>query len=387
MLLKELTIICLISILNGQVEDECCPFKVVGEIDYTHVGEISDPQFYGCSNGCVYKSVDGNPNSQYCFKPGPLNSECVSRIPSLGDFAFLITGGQSAEKKVEVYSSTGNKICNLQDLPEDRFGHTLNQNIACGGVDPQVRQSCVFYESGTWNDFTWELNNPRKRHVSWKRPNGDIYLMGGGNNEYTTEIISTSASQSIEGFNLEHPVMEACAIQFDDYVIITGGTNSLGIVSKYTDNGFVEDLPNLLSGRYGHGCGHYTNENDELVLLVTGGTTGTVQQGTGTFFSSTEILVVGETEWKFTGDLPTKRRHLRGVSFQNRIFMTGGRHFEENATEPTPINEVVEFNTKEGKWVVNGALNFVRNYHAIDVIPLEDVFPYCKENPIKMYGS
>ena len=92
-------------------------------------------------------------------------------------------------------------------MPEDRFGHTLNQNIACGGVDPQVRQSCVFYESGTWNDFTWELNNPRKRHVSWKRPNGDIYLIGGGNNEYTTEIISTSASQSIEGFNLEHPIM------------------------------------------------------------------------------------------------------------------------------------------------------------------------------------
>ena len=57
--------------------------------------------------------------------------------------------------------------------------------------------------------------------------------------------------------------------------------------------------------------------------MVTGGTTGNVQPGIGTFFSSTEILVVGETEWKFTGDLPTKRRHLRGVSFQNRIFMTG----------------------------------------------------------------
>ena len=61
---------------------------------------------------------------------------------------------------------------------------------------------------------------------------------------------------------------EACAIQFDDYVIITGGTNSLDIVSKYTDTGFVEDLPNLLSGRYGHGCGHYTNENNELVIHI-----------------------------------------------------------------------------------------------------------------------
>ena len=59
---------------------------MVGETDYIHVGEIDDPKYYGCTNGCVYKSVYGNPNSQYCFKPGPLNSECVSRIPSLGDF-------------------------------------------------------------------------------------------------------------------------------------------------------------------------------------------------------------------------------------------------------------------------------------------------------------
>ena len=58
--------------------DKCCPLKVVGGIDYKHVGEIDDPTFYGCSNGCVYESVYGNPNSQYCFKPGPLPSECVT---------------------------------------------------------------------------------------------------------------------------------------------------------------------------------------------------------------------------------------------------------------------------------------------------------------------
>ena len=61
---------------------------------------------------------------------------------------------------------------------------------------------------------------------------------------------------------------EACSIQFDDYVIITGGTYSLDIVSNYTDNGWEKYLPNLLSGRYGHGCGHYTNENNELVIHI-----------------------------------------------------------------------------------------------------------------------
>ena len=109
---------------------------------------------------------------------------------------------------MEVYSSSGDKICNLQDLPEDRAAHTLNRNILCGGTDQSVKKSCVFYESGIWKDFTWELNQKRLRHVSWMKPNGDIYLMGGGaNQENTTEIISISASQSIEGFNLEHPIM------------------------------------------------------------------------------------------------------------------------------------------------------------------------------------
>ena len=60
-------------------------------------------------------------------------------------------------------------------------------------------------------------------------------------------------------------IREACTIQFDDYVIITGGKNSKETVSKYNDNGFSNDLPPLNTGRYGHGCGHYINEKDELV--------------------------------------------------------------------------------------------------------------------------
>ena len=64
-------------------------------------------------------------------------------------------------------------------------------------------------------------------------------------------------------------------------------------------------------------------------------------------------------------------------SAKNLSVISGGRHFEGNATVPVPINEVVEFNTKDGQWMVNGAMNFSRNYHAIDVIPLEDVFPHC----------
>ena len=39
------------------------------------------------------------------------------------------------------------------------------------------------------------------------------------------------------------------------------------IVSNYTDDGWTEDLPNLSFGRFGHGCGHYMNENSTLVKI------------------------------------------------------------------------------------------------------------------------
>ena len=63
----------------------------------------------------------------------------------------------------------------------------------------------------------------------------------------------------------------ACSIQFDDKVIITGGihkftSSSSTTVSVYTMEGWIEDLPDLLQGRNYHGCGHYNDDNNEEVI-------------------------------------------------------------------------------------------------------------------------
>jgi hypothetical protein len=42
-----------------------------------------------------------------------------------------------------------------------------------------------------------------------------------------------------------------------DSVIITGGINTKQVVSRYGMDGFIEDLPQLVVGRYDHGCGSY----------------------------------------------------------------------------------------------------------------------------------
>ena len=39
-------------------------------------------------------------------------------------------------------------------------------------------------------------------------------------------------------------------------------------VSVYHIGGWVEDLPDLNTGRWGHGCGHYVDNNNDIVRLV-----------------------------------------------------------------------------------------------------------------------
>ena len=66
----------------------------------------------------------------------------------------------------------------------------------------------------------------------------------------------------------------ACSIQFNEKVIVTGGYYTgttfytTRIVSVYNIGGWVEDLPDLNTGRRNHGCGHYVDNNNDIVRLV-----------------------------------------------------------------------------------------------------------------------
>ena len=57
----------------------------------------------------------------------------------------------------------------------------------------------------------------------------------------------------------------ACTIQLDDKVVVTGGYDIETKVSVYSISGWVEDLPDLNTGREQHGCGHYADENNNIV--------------------------------------------------------------------------------------------------------------------------
>ena len=61
----------------------------------------------------------------------------------------------------------------------------------------------------------------------------------------------------------------ACSISLTDAVIITGGSSTLNIVSRYSRDGWVEDLPSLKVGRYGHGCSQYLSGGEQVRLTMT----------------------------------------------------------------------------------------------------------------------
>ena len=57
----------------------------------------------------------------------------------------------------------------------------------------------------------------------------------------------------------------ACSIPDGDSVVGTGGQHSKGNVVRYNEDGFVEDLPDLITGRFSHACSWYINSQDKMV--------------------------------------------------------------------------------------------------------------------------
>ena len=52
-------------------------------------------------------------------------------------------------------------------------------------------------------------------------------------------------------------------------MILTGGEYTLNKVSVFDKNGFVEQLPDLLTGRRDHACGIFINNDKNKVLNQT----------------------------------------------------------------------------------------------------------------------
>ena len=120
--------------------------------------------------------------------------------------AILVVGGYSSltkgSKSVEAITTDGTPLCKLPDLPDHRSDHTIDNNIMCGGSSTQT--SCLSYVAGNWTKYGNDLKTKRYHHVSWRKPNGKVVLIGGTFNWKTSEVVSSSGHQ--KGFDIKHEV-------------------------------------------------------------------------------------------------------------------------------------------------------------------------------------
>lgn len=83
--------------------------------------------------------------------------------------------------------------------------------------------------------------------------------------------------------------------------------------------------------------------------------------------SSTEMLVIGDSEWVLAGPLPQARWGVRAVSLQNSILLTGGRDRVNDDYNYYDAIMKLTFGTQN--WVNIGRLGQGRYYHAMTTVP------------------
>jgi len=288
---------------------------------------------------------------------------------------IIITGGYGEEPELsrtsaEILLSVEGDLfqCELPDLPDARYSHTQDKLTACGGY---TREDCITLDpsSGLWR-VTSELLTPRYCHVSWDRGQNGLTLMGGSYSGNTSEYVSSAGSNG-QSFPLRYNTRWACTIadSASESVILTGGVETLETVSRYGVSGWLENMPSLTQGRESHGCGAYSDQAGNMVMLVTGGWDG-VSKG----LDSTEILHTDEAGWRLiAGSLPLVLWGLRVASLDQELLIFGGKNSDGS------YNHIMEFDISSGTWSEKGHMFHDRYWHSLSSLPLdEDILRHCK---------
>jgi len=235
---------------------------------------------------------------------------CNDESPYCDQGIFIAGGRDSYGAAVPgFYNPLTNEYCNI-DIPMNypRQSSTTTDFIACGGLDiygyyytttyttsyEPAPYTCEMFDpsSGSWSLYAdWYPSfPPRYNHVAWKSSIG-LFLIGGSASMDTSMLIKNDGSITDGSINSGRYYACAVADPKTDTVIIIGGINEAGStneVIRYDIYGYAyPPLPPLTSTYIYFGCSGYYNDNDNLVLVVTGGSAG-----------YTEHLEVGvDTEW------------------------------------------------------------------------------------------
>jgi len=295
--------------------------------------------------------------------------------------------GNSIETSVEVFNPITGQSCLLPSLPLGLFGHTMHELTVCGGrydVDGytwDTRDTCITLSSGEWVT-SHALISHRYTHCSWSTSSGVMLLGGDDFGAEITETVREGEYYSQPGFTLQdHELLNACAINdhSTDTVILIGGKYTTHRVTRYNSHGFVEDLPSLIVGRVGHGCGAYLKQDGSQVLLVTAGLAA-LDDG-DEVLSSTEILTSTSSTWVLLNDnLPKQMFDVKIATIAGDLYMTGGVDCGDSADDYEDCiqtDNVYQWMGTSSSWVEVGKMKVARSWHAVSSINMEEVIQYC----------
>jgi len=283
---------------------------------------------------------------------------------------LLVTGGDWALQRVEVYSLSGADCRHsLPSLPSLFSDHSLNfvngRPLLCGGSNA-ARQECLQMSK---DSLTWEKQSKfsisRSHHASVVL-RGKLHLLGGGGGSNSSEVWSeTSGWAPPKPFPLvdgqEIPT-DGCGakISSNQFLLAGGRTcpNCAFVYNSESDSwSRVEDMS---EGRSSHGCTTYSSpepgQEGKLRVLVAGG-------WAGGDLASAEVFDPELMAWRPVADLTGPRRGLALETIEGgKIVAVGGRH-------STALPSVDIFDPVQETWTAGQPLGRRRAYHAVAAIP------------------
>ena len=161
-----------------------------------------------------------------------------------------------------------------------------------------------------------------------------------------------------------------CGIEEDNSLVIIGGYSGglryLSQVTRYSQEGEAQTLPDMAQTRFRAGCAKYEAAGGTgAVLIVTGG------GSRGQSLSSTEILTEGSLAWQEEQPLPLALQGIAGLTLDNKVFITGGL----NRASDTASDSIYQW-TEQG-WKTVGSLTVARYYHGVSMVSMATLRNIC----------
>ena len=94
-------------------------------------------------------------------------------------------------------------------------------------------------------------------------------------------------------------------------------------MTQYGTEGFMADLPELITSRYGHACAGYYDDKDQLVLLVAGGFNLNMNEDPSTEIFTVRVDGVSSRWIEVSPPFDYRPDLASATTFNNQIYLTG----------------------------------------------------------------